>query len=239
MSYFTTSINNKNIYFTTEDEYSKGWFYPRYKGGGVHERKVVELVLECCKRENVFFDIGAHLGFFTCVAGSVLPHISVHGFEMEKNAFRLLEKNVNFNSLSNVSLHNCAVSDTNENLFYEKSNLPCEKTAPKTEGNCLVQTIAVRLDSLSVLPNVLKIDVEGFELQVLKGMSGIINKVKAIFIEIHPNLYDKSTAAEILRLLKGFRVYEICDHRRRADADLIKVSSPDFPYNNMLYAFRR
>lgn len=233
---FAAKVKNNEVLFSTQDSYSYNWFYPRYRNGGLHERKVTELIIEACKNSKTFFDIGAHIGFFTCVIAKLFPHIHVHSFEMEEKVFELLVTNVQLNKLNNVHMHNCAVSDINGLVCYDKPDAPNEKTAIAENGTSKIKSIS--LDGLGIVPDVIKIDVEGTELDVLKGMKKVLPKVKALFIEIHPNLYEKGTAEKILEFLKDFRVYEICDHRRRGDPDMIKVESAEFVYNNMLYAFR-
>ncbi|MFW5990600.1 MAG: FkbM family methyltransferase [Candidatus Nanoarchaeia archaeon] len=236
MNVFELELYNEKILFSVEDEYSSKWFYPRYKNNGVHERKVTELIIENCKRAKNFVDVGAHIGFFTCVVGKIFPGINVHSFEIQDTALKLLQKNIELNKLNNVRLYNCGVADVAGVSFYQPTNFPDEKSALTNVGK-KVKTI--KLDSLDFVPDVVKIDVEGTELDVLRGMKKILPKVKAVFVEIHPHLYEKNTIKKILECLKDFRIYEICDHRRRGDPDIIKVESADFPYNNMLYAFRR
>lgn len=233
---FTAQLKGKKVYFSTEDEYSYNWFYPRYSNNGLHERKITELLVENCKNAQIFLDIGSHIGFFTCIVGKVFPRIKVHSFEMEDQVFQLLQKNVKLNNLDNISLYKWAVSDFNGQAYYEKPPKPNEKTAVAHSGDKEVKSIAI--DDFGVVPDVVKIDVEGTELDVLRGMQKLLPKIKAIFIEIHPELYKDNEAEKILELLKDFRVYEICDHRRRPDPDIIRASSADFIHNNMLYAFR-
>ena len=193
---FTAKVKGKEIYFSTKDEYSYNWFYPRYSNGGLHERKVTELITENCKNAQNFLDIGSHIGFFTCIVGRVFPHIKVHSFEMEEQVFQLLQKNVKLNNLDNVSLYKCAVSDLNGVAYYETPSNPNEKTAIANNGDKEVKSIAIA--DLGVNPDVVKIDVEGTELDVLKGMKKLLPKIKAIFIEIHPELYKDNAAKKIL-----------------------------------------
>ncbi len=237
MEKFTVRVNGKEVYFGTEDSYSYNWFYPRYRDNGLHERKVTELILENCKRAKSFVDIGAHIGFFSCVVAKTFPKIDVHSFEMERQVFELLQKNVELNKTENIKLYNYAISDSKKTVYYEKSQQPNEKTSLCKKNDKSVSTKSIALDDLGFVPDVVKIDVEGTELDVLKGMSKVLSRVKAVFIEIHPELYKRNEAEKILEFLKDFRVYEICDHRRRSDPDIIKADPEYFVYNNMLYAF--
>lgn len=238
MEKFTARLNGEEVYFSLLDKYSYNWFYPRYKNNGLHERKVTELIVENCKKAESFVDVGSHIGFFTCVVGKLFPQMKVHSFEMEKQVFELLQKNVDLNKLDNVFLYNCAVSDSNKVVYYEKPNEPNEKTTLCRKNKVSVSTESIALDDLGFVPDVVKIDVEGTELDVLNGMKKVLPLIKAIFIELHPEFYKNNESDLILEFLKDFRVYEICDHRRRPDPDIIRVTSSDFVYNNMLYAFR-
>ncbi len=120
----------------------------------------------------------------------------------------------------------------------KKPKEPNEKTFLCKNGESCVSTKSIAIDNLGFVPDVVKIDVEGTELDVLKGMSKVLPQIKALFVEIHPELYKANEGEKILEFLKDFRVYEICDHRRRFDPDIIKANPQYFVYNNMLYAFR-
>lgn len=65
--------------------------------------------------EDVVFDIGAHMGFFTCrVAGKVKTVIAC---EPDPQNFMYLMTNIKYNNLSNVRAFNCALGERSAIIF--------------------------------------------------------------------------------------------------------------------------
>lgn len=133
-------------------------------------------------RGKVFIDVGAHIGTYTIVLGKVFDR--VFAFEPEPHIYNILCANIALHNLSYKSVvMKCPVSDCVETLRYVKldrfgGNNYCYKDGDDmwgdlysfcTEREELTQN-AMPLDALQ-LNNVglLKIDVEGFELNVLRG----------------------------------------------------------------------
>lgn len=97
--------------FSTEDNYSKGWFFPRYANDRIHERGVAELLAEKLAGAKCFVDVGTNLGWLTCLAGKLMPSGVVHGFEMDDLNFALAQRNVEMNGLGNVHLYRSAAAE--------------------------------------------------------------------------------------------------------------------------------
>jgi FkbM family methyltransferase len=131
------------------------------------------------KPGDVVVDAGAHAGFFTSYAAEkVGPGGSVHAFEAEAENFALLRENTV--GYANVHRQHLALWSQHEILALNLSHSSAEHSLvyPRLGGQR--QTIECRQldDVLTVPPTFLKIDVEGAELEVLKGASGILSRYR-------------------------------------------------------------
>jgi FkbM family methyltransferase len=184
---FAVTINGVKVQFSTENEYSNSWFFPRYAGGKIHEKKVTEMLIKVLDSAKCFVDIGANLGWYTCLACKHMPQGIVYGFEMDDLNFAFLQKNIAINSCTNVEVHNLAISDSSGVLSYKReSNRPSplfRLTSGDTDKNSagLVSVSSITLDdffkSKELMPDVIKIDVEGAEMNVLRGMRRITRRI--------------------------------------------------------------
>jgi FkbM family methyltransferase len=250
---FAVTINGVKVQFSTENEYSNSWFFPRYAGGKIHEKIVTDMLIKVLDGAKCFVDIGANLGWYTCLACKHMPQGIVYGFEMDDLNFAFLQKNIAINSCTNVEVHNLAISDSSGVLSYKReSNRPSplfRLTSGDTDKNSagLVSVSSITLDdffkSKELMPDVIKIDVEGAEMNVLRGMRRITREFKpTLFLEVHPdNLPSFNTSSSaILSLLidNGYKVFEIEEMRGHKSSEQLKALSQGsvLERNTMLYA---
>lgn len=250
---FTVTMNGKDVHFSTDDQYSNSWFFPRYAGGKVHEKKVTEMLIGSLDGAKCFVDVGTNLGWYTCLACKHMPQGVVYGFELDDFNFSLLKKNLAINSCSNAEVHNIAVSDSTGLVSYmrdSKRPSPCfvlHSDAMDHNRRGLVSVKATSLDdyleSKEFTPDVIKIDVEGAEMNVLRGMERIIKNVKPIlFLEVHPNVlpsFNTSPSAIVALLIEtGYQVFEIENMRAHDSTAQLKALAQDanLEKNTMLYA---
>jgi len=256
---FRLHVEGINVVYSTADRRAHDWFYPRYENGEVHEPAMTYRLLGDLKGSSCFFDVGAFIGFYTCLAAKIVSG-RVHAFEMDPHNARLLQKNVALNGADNVVVHRCAVGDTSGRGVYMRGaddfgaghRLMRGDSRPllrRAASRLLRQraTEVVTLDDLDDQPNVIKIDVEGAELSVLKGMRRILSEAKdlRLYIELHPGASDRlygATPDDVVSLLDAanFECFEVGQFRRDAEAPLMPVRTPTkIRGNSMLYARRR
>ena len=129
------------------------------------------LVAHLLRPGDRFVDVGANAGYYTLLAsGKVGPSGSVESIEPGHPALVRLRENIALNALGNVRVHECALSDAaGPALFVHDRDTENRLAIPADTGATTVA--ASRLDDLlGEAPCALvKIDVEGAELRVLKG----------------------------------------------------------------------
>lgn len=220
---FLLNLRGVSVRYSTADQYSKKWFFPRYDRGHYHEPALTNVFIDEIKPGSCVFDIGAHLGYFTCLAGVLCQNGFVHAFEVDDHCIPRLKRNIRINNLTNVTLNNLAVSD---NDLYEKiprqhQPSPGLKIA-KDNGHRVKKVKAITVDKYlernNIMPDVIKIDVEGAEYKVLKGMPETL-KLPALkmLIEVHEKKLEmlNSNYREVIKLLlnNNFMLREIVEHR--------------------------
>jgi len=124
----------------------------------------------------VFLDVGAWTGYYTLLAAGRVR--SVVAFEPQAEARAKLWENVHCAGHTNVTvLESPLFSKTVRGKMGRKN-----KFYPHADG----ELEAVTLDSLELAPDVIKIDVEGAEMDILIGAEQTLRKYKPILgIEIH------------------------------------------------------
>ena len=143
---------------------------------GIFEYPLITWCTQFLDKDKLFIDIGAHMGTYSIILAQNSKH--VYSFECQSKTFECLQKSISLNSLeSKITPVNCALGEHEDTLILTKvskdgggSTLDSNaaKHGPSNLGT--EEVIVKPLDSFN-LTNVgfLKLDVEGWELEVLKG----------------------------------------------------------------------
>lgn len=148
----------------------------------------MHLIKFLLREGGVFFDIGANIGSYTLIAAEQ-ESAFVCSFEPHPLTFQALKNNIGLNGYRNVQLLNVAVGSKDGHIHL--TNVPGSSTnhIELNEGNNTLKIECVRMDNFckanNIAPDYIKVDVEGFELDVIKSFGDQLPSVKLFFIEIN------------------------------------------------------
>jgi FkbM family methyltransferase len=143
---------------------------------GLHEFNDMGFLLHAMRSTDLFLDVGANIGSYSILASSEIGCKS-HGFEPLPSTFKSLEENVLLNGVEGrCQLHNNGVGSSPGMLKFTSDRDTVNHVA--TRGEAGIQVPVITLDSLMINCKeiFLKIDVEGFESEVIQGGHQLINK---------------------------------------------------------------
>jgi FkbM family methyltransferase len=194
---------------------------PRTQMLGIYETPASKILEKELKDARLFIDAGAHVGYYTLLASKIAKEI----ISIEPNPFnyKLLKFNLRINKIKNAYALNIAASNYNgeTGIFIPKLKGKIATDQSKLDNNISkIKIRVVKLDDLLLKigknPDVIKIDVEGSEMQVLEGLQETLRKgVKCLMIEVHSE-ENKAKAISFLKTL-GYKVTQvskflICKH---------------------------
>ncbi len=147
---------------------------------GTYEMPIQNIFVQHLKPGDVFYDIGANVGFFSIIAAKLVGDMGkVYAFEPGEENAKSVRHNARLNNFNQIGLIEKAVSHTSgegQLLLAKYSGGHALATAdapPDLAGEVTVDLISIddliAQDKIAP-PNFVKIDVEGAELDVLKGM---------------------------------------------------------------------
>jgi len=154
---------------------------------GEFDPPVLKVITEALKPDSVFLDIGANIGFYSVEAARVATRGSVHAFEMDRRSTRCLEKSARTFGLSQIKVHNTAVSNRTGETFFrvDKEEAGHSYLDPAAASGRAVPTVSidhwVESNNISRI-DVMKIDVEGAEMMVLEGARATLERFKPTLI---------------------------------------------------------
>ncbi|QKY21771.1 FkbM family methyltransferase [Halolamina sp. CBA1230] len=168
---------------------------------------VIECLLERVRPDDVFWDIGANIGTYSCYVGQKVERtIAVEPFP--DNA-RRAQKNCQLNGID-ATIVKYALGE-----HREKASLapPESDQSVAGVGTFSLQNTSTSSESIDVnvvpgdelareeslpLPDVMKIDVEGGELDVLEGFDNGLRNARIVLVEVHPSHVEQSEVTDVL-----------------------------------------
>lgn len=213
-----------------------------YFSGGYYQQDIARLLLQLLCPGDQYVDIGANIGMTALLAESRIgPTGKGLAFEPNPVAFARLKEHLEMNGVTNFELVPCAVADCDSTgrLFVPEDETLLGTLAPHSGvAGRSVEVRTVRAESyLSDLdrsnPTLIKIDVEGYEVQVLGGIQSLLDWPEvALVAEIGDEMLRHAghSRDELHALLAdhGFQPFEfaIRASRWRKQLELRPLSGP-------------
>lgn len=163
-----------------------------------------------CKTSDVVLDIGANIG---SVALSLAAHVKeIYAFEPHPKIYSFLKSNIDLNKASNVHPFNYGLGKEEGTLYFSDKSDDSQNCI-KTQGNTevTIRTLDKLLEDGTIAPpHIIKIDVEGYETQVLMGAKATCERVRILYVECIDSSLKKYGSSEemLVKIIQnyGFQV---------------------------------
>jgi len=139
-------------------------------------------------------DIGANIGYYVLLESKLVGEEGhVYAVEPVLGNLNVLKRNLQLNDVKNVSLFQFALGDACRDSEIYVSNLSnlCAMNRASVSTVIAVQPVSEQtVDNFlkdKALPTLIRMDVEGYEYEVIKGMTETLKKNVKILVELHPH----------------------------------------------------
>ncbi|MEM4272049.1 MAG: FkbM family methyltransferase [Candidatus Bilamarchaeaceae archaeon] len=210
---------------------------------GFFEDGLTRMVMERVDEGMTFLDIGAHCGYFSVLASDIVGERGqVHSFEPTKSIFEVLSENAK--RRGNITANNIAVFSRKGELEFKdfgirysafnslkepKLNLGNESAYQRIKIRAI--TVDEYVKEKGIRPDFVKIDAEGAELEILKGMERTIAEFRpAITLEVSADEDSASKNSVEYLVARGYAPYHYENGKLRAH----KVQEK-YGYDNILF----
>jgi FkbM family methyltransferase len=191
-----------------------------------HDKHIIDLINESLNDGDYFIDIGANIGYFSLFA-AVKRNASVLSFEPSSRELKdfYLNMKANIPYSKNIVIFPYGLSDNNEKRFLHINHIenPGKNSLLKRHQTNSTERIDTFRGEVLIPQHcfskikLIKVDVEGYEFKVLKGLRSVLKMITDayIVIEITPYLLKNTgdSAAEIYDLLEVLNFHPITNKR--------------------------
>lgn len=171
---------------------------------GVYHPETVAWMKDNISLDDICVDVGANVGYLTCIMARL--GLLVYAFEPHPRMRQLLKYNLRLNGITNVVVSPQAVAEKEGRVRFFENREPMYSGLVGHDGLTHIRWVnTVRLDRVVPHATFVKIDVEGAEHRVLKGMTDLLKRdgLKMI-VEVEP---DRTGFSEdVYDLLQGWQI---------------------------------
>jgi len=170
-----------------------------WRGDG-YESRFASVMLETLRPSDCVWDVGANVGFYTAQFAARCRHVVA--FEPVSENFRKIS------ARENVTLFPVALGDQTGKIQMFARGAFSSLVEGASEATVPVTVDVIRGDEVQApKPSIVKVDVEGYELEVLRGMSKLLKEARAVFVEVHFSILNqrglREAPTEVVAALKA------------------------------------
>lgn len=186
----------------------KRWQHERFFY--LEERELLEDFLSEIREDDIVYDIGAYVGSQTLVAASAVPAGEVIAFEPHPESYSRLDELVSWSEYE-IDTYQIALAAEDKTISMREVGVPrasiYDDAVDSIEADAVRGDVFVRKNNLPT-PTVLKIDVEGAEVEVLHGLEEQLSHpdCRLVYCELHRQLApgDQELSDTIVDTLEQF-----------------------------------
>jgi len=221
---------------------------------GTYEAGTLHVMQNCLRMGDTFIDVGSNIGLMSLLASQ---HEGTQGivysFEPEPETFAILQNNIKLNKIRNIRVFDVALGAAKDAaIIYKYCEInrgsaslikPNYSTCERAMVEILTLDEFVNANDISNI-RMLKIDVEGWELEVLRGANRLLSSLYAPIICIEYGSEDHAiTTSQLLEIyeyiltINEYSLYKLANGKSRI-SKLVRINNDeDLPHYDNIFCF--
>jgi len=205
-----------------------------YYYDGQYEPGTLHVMSKCLRANDTFVDAGASIGQMSFFAANIIGKKGmVLSFEPHVQRYSSLVRGIELNQMKNVVAYNSGLGEIEETLkLYINRASPSlisnEKKITDFEEVRIMQLDSVLEQERKKDVRMIKIDVEGFELKVLKGATRLLSSANAPIICMEHERFDKNPLINLyfLQKINNYKFFNLKQAKGRV-SKLVQIKTPE------------
>lgn len=171
---------------------------------GIREPVSTGYLMNIINREDTVLEVGANIGYYALLESKLCK--KVYAVEPEERNMHNLKRNIKLNNVKNIETFELALGDRKGKAIMNINAKSNWHSFYPIEGT--IGTKEVEMDTIDNFlkdkekPTFVRMDVEGFEVNILKGMKETLKSLNRLFIEVHTHIMTDEETREFFDILK-------------------------------------
>ncbi|MDP7069579.1 MAG: FkbM family methyltransferase [Candidatus Peribacteraceae bacterium] len=219
---------------------------------GTYEAGTLDVLKKFLRKGDTFIDAGANIGVMSLHASMHVGSTgSVYSFEPVSETYDILQKNITLNECENINAVNVALGEYEGEAMMYKPNRSQASMIKQSEKYKEVQTATVKtLDQFIQEEGItkvrmLKIDVEGWELEVMKGASNLLNSSELPILIVEYSSIRQLQRGRVFDIYKHilslgtYRIFTLKEGKKSPSSFTEVISEEDLPTHDNLFCYNK
>ncbi len=173
---------------------------------GIREPVATGHILSILREDDVVLEVGANIGYYALMEASRCRKI--YAIEPHPENVDRLKRNIELNGYDNIEVQHAGFGEEDGTMKLYTSELSNWHTAKENPGSSgeFIEVDCHRIDTFAAnheTPTFIKMDVEGYELQVLRAATETLKTIRHLFIELHGSLLSEDEIREVLEMIEA------------------------------------
>ncbi|MBU2541587.1 MAG: FkbM family methyltransferase [Candidatus Omnitrophica bacterium] len=171
---------------------------------GIREPQATQHLMQLLGKDDIVLEVGANIGYYVLIESRLCKKI--YAVEPITENINNLKINIELNQCRNVAVFQTAFgAERTKKTMYISKKSNWHSFYPKKN---IIKKLSVEMDSVDNFlkdkekPTFLRMDVEGYELNILKGMQETLKNIKRLFIEVHADILALEETQELIEILR-------------------------------------
>ena len=218
---------------------------------GSYEKGTIHLLDQCLRKGDTFLDVGANIGLMSLFASrKVGSEGAVYAYEPQKESYEVLARNIEINAANNIHAFPIGIGSSKMKAPLFRSTkigrgadsfIRESPDSPKWEESVDILPLdTIVRDQKIESVRMVKIDVEGWEFEVLRGAETLLSKSDAPILSVECSLRRPNAGSpqEIFEFLKSINHYLIFkpEKNKGTISSLVEVKAiTDLPRHDNIF----
>lgn len=244
----TVTCDDLQFKLDVRNKKAKEVYYPQQYRNELNEPALTQRLIDTLGKDSVFYDVGANVGYYTALGAELCSNGKVYSFELDPDFVKSIKNTIEHYdteiTIENMGLGNelekpIHFTDGDGDFKTEPEVLPENKS--KSSGKSILSTTIDDYIQSHQKPDVVKIDVDGFEYKILQGADDLLSDGDVtVFVEIHrgqkglKNYGD--SVDEIIKIIKtkSYDYQMLVDQDDRHSETVENPEPKDIGHNSIL-----
>jgi FkbM family methyltransferase len=217
---------------------------------GTYEKGTLRIIKKNLKEGDVFVDVGANIGLMSVFTSHIVKTSGkVYAFEPHPETRQILQKNIEINKADNVVISAYAAGSMKgkSQIFdSDDQNRGSASLSQKGQSSSGFEIDVISLDEFFGDQHIsmMKVDVEGYELKVLKGAQNILKRNHPPFLivecsQLRENTFGSSAAPlyDYIKTVNYYRIFKTRKGKERVSRFIEVLNPSEMPLHDNVYCF--